>query len=462
MYYFDFSNVERVQNQMNQTNLEIIRIKGLFGRYKVEIPFEQQVNIYIGENGLGKTTILNCIYYILMGQYTKLLNIQFDEIQVKFKNNSKTYSISYEDIREYCRKDDIWFQHRLFDVDLSANDNYILDNEYWDYKKKSVLEDYYENRFLNEIVNNKRSRSRKGIKPVSDRVTELKKAIEKNITNRIIYLPTYRRIEDDFSSLNLRDKESNETELLIRFGMSDVQNHIEKMMKEIQSLAMKGFNEMTGVLLKQYADGEEPSENKQMYEKMDDIDIEIIKIVLDRVGDEIEEGYKIKILNLFEKQIITKNHKYAHLLNLIQKLIDNYGLQKAYDDRIKMFVETCNKYFNDKFFVYNQSTLRLDIFLENVFADTKETIDLTQLSSGEKQIVSLFSRLYLESDKPGIVIIDEPELSLSMQWQKMLLPDIMRTNKCDLLITVTHSPFVFNNEFDYDAKAIRDYIQIGE
>ena len=73
------------------------------------------------------------------------------------------------------------------------------------------------------------------------------------------------------------------------------------------------------------------------------------------------------------------------------------------------------------------------------------------LSSGEKQIVSLFSKLYLESAKKCILLIDEPELSISMKWQKMLLPDIMRSGNCRLLLTVTHSPFIFDNEFDNDA-----------
>ena len=133
-------------------------------------------------------------------------------------------------------------------------------------------------------------------------------------------------------------------------------------------------------------------------------------------------------------------------------------MQKAYDDRIKKFANTCNKYLINKHFNYNQSTLNLDIFLDNEFGEKKDIIQLTQLSSGEKQIVSLFSKLYLESDEKSIVIIDEPELSLSLQWQKMLLPDIMRTENCDLLLTVTHSPFIFENEFDYDAKEIRRYI----
>jgi hypothetical protein len=45
-----------------------------------------------------------------------------------------------------------------------------------------------------------------------------------------------------------------------------------------------------------------------------------------------------------------------------------------------------------------------------------------------------------------------------MKWQKMLLPDIMRSGSCKLLLTVTHSPFIFENEFDLDAKEMRNCI----
>ena len=241
--------------------------------------------------------------------------------------------------------------------------------------------------------------------------------------------------------------------------MSDVQASIDRILEIIRSLAMKGFTEMTGVLLKQYADAKNPLEenfSKRSYMAMD---FETVKIVLDRVGKEIEEPYKEKILNLVKSGEI-REYEYLYLWNLITKLIDNYDLQKAYDDRIKRFTETCNKYLIDKHFNYNQSTLSLDVFLDSEVNSKRETIQLTQLSSGEKQIVSLFSKLYLESNEKSIVIIDEPELSLSIQWQKMLLPDVMRTENCDLLVTVTHSPFIFENEFDYDAKEIRRYIEM--
>ena len=41
----------------------------------------------------------------------------------------------------------------------------------------------------------------------------------------------------------------------------------------------------------------------------------------------------------------------------------------------------------------------------------------------------------------------------------MLLPDIYESGNCSLLLTVTHSPFIFDNKFDYIAKDMREIIK---
>ena len=143
------------------------------------------------------------------------------------------------------------------------------------------------------------------------------------------------------------------------------------------------------------------------------------------------------------------NPEYQYLLDLIYELINSYNQLKIFDEKIISFKDTCNKYFNDKEFIYSQSDISLKLFS----TDSKNEIELSMLSSGEKQIVSLFSKLYLEErSEKCILLIDEPELSISMRWQKMLLPDIVRSGNCKLLLTVTHSPFIFDNEFDECAK----------
>ena len=62
-------------------------------------------------------------------------------------------------------------------------------------------------------------------------------------------------------------------------------------------------------------------------------------------------------------------------------------------------------------------------------------------------MVSIFSKILLE-DKETIVLFDEPELSLSIEWQKEFLVDISNSNSLFFLVAVTHSPFIFENLFD--------------
>ena len=130
--------------------------------------------------------------------------------------------------------------------------------------------------------------------------------------------------------------------------------------------------------------------------------------------------------------------------------------QKERENDVKKFRDVCNKYLVNKKVVYDESAIKIYIKSDrNTFP-----IALNKLSSGEKQIVSMFSKIYLsENHRHFIVLLDEPELSLSMIWQKQLLPDIIDSKKCDFLLAVTHSPFIFDNELDEFAIGLKEYFK---
>ncbi len=88
--------------------------------------------------------------------------------------------------------------------------------------------------------------------------------------------------------------------------------------------------------------------------------------------------------------------------------------------------------------------------------DENASIVFSNLSSGEKQMISIFSKLYLDNDKDYFILFDEPELSLSIEWQRMLIPDIMKTKCCRQLLAVTHSPFIFDNDYDRNTRSLQD------
>lgn len=63
------------------------------------------------------------------------------------------------------------------------------------------------------------------------------------------------------------------------------------------------------------------------------------------------------------------------------------------------------------------------------------------LSSGEQLAVSLF-RAVAERPEASVLILDEPEISLSIEWQKILIESLLLLNENMQIIIATHSPAI--------------------
>lgn len=71
-------NNDNLINYINTSSIRRVKINGLFGTNNIDITFDSSVNIFVGENGLGKTTILSCIYFLLTGNLEKLYEINLN------------------------------------------------------------------------------------------------------------------------------------------------------------------------------------------------------------------------------------------------------------------------------------------------------------------------------------------------------------------------------------------------
>ena len=71
-----------------------------------------------------------------------------------------------------------------------------------------------------------------------------------------------------------------------------------------------------------------------------------------------------------------------------------------------------------------------------------EQISIHQLSSGELQLLVLFAFLYFQfdPDQEFVVFVDEPELSLHIAWQNRYVSSIKAANPKAQFIIATHSP----------------------
>lgn len=79
------------------------------------------------------------------------------------------------------------------------------------------------------------------------------------------------------------------------------------------------------------------------------------------------------------------------------------------------------------------------------FSQIGETLVPYQLSSGEKQMLAILLTVLVEDQQPYVLFMDEPEVSLHIEWQKRLIDLIDELNPNVQILLTTHSPAVIMN-----------------
>lgn len=454
-------------------NIRHFSIKNLHGCWDFEVPIEDNTLVIVGENGSGKTTLVNIIYYFLSGQWSRLQDYEFDTISATIDDReielSKKSIMSFRSKTKYGlpislrrRLDSIQRRMEIGDLPIGSNDiarychNYGVPVEvaldYLGYRE----DEYSRNTVL-----------------IKKRQKELKNLIKA----QILYLPTYRRIEQElrfiFPNLDIdeigdrrrridRTSETSEYIELVEFGMNDVVEKIDRSMAVLKDFVRQGLNDLTLRYLSEVIDAD--------YEKVDLKSIRTanestINAVLDRIDPELLPKPEKRRLEVIIGKIRSGMEATAHI-----KVIAHFFLQLLYlqneqhrrENHVRSFLEICNSYLlPTKELVYDNKEFKINIRLarNKNEKERKKGTDLKfkHLSSGEKQIVSLFSHLFLSERSGFFVIIDEPELSLSVPWQQKLLVDIKSSGLCTGLVAVTHSPFIYENELDNYAHSLNEY-----
>lgn len=163
------------------------------------------------------------------------------------------------------------------------------------------------------------------------------------------------------------------------------------------------------------------SRKKSLYDKG-------VKTNLDLQLYHLQESYAYYLANLarkVERKFINDNFE-----DLTPEFV-----KKLYEKK-NLFIRTINNHFKEsgKEIDTEDSVLKFKLIRD------KKEITVFDLSSGEKQLVFLLLTALLNEGKQPIILMDEPEMSLHIDWQETLLDDIQRINPECQLIIVTHSP----------------------
>jgi predicted ATP-binding protein involved in virulence len=450
------------------------------------VPITDNKLVLVGENGAGKSTVANFIYFFLTRQWNRILEYDFNSISAVL--DWKEITIRRDDIDPRSdeligSREDLEAFRSVMGVRIPARTIRDIELILGRYSYEGLAR-IYRNR--NELMNISRdtgvppnilteyvSRMIHQQFPLSEKLKEIDQILMDSVNYQVLYLPTYRRIEQELRSifpgldvdfrrlqeqLSQRSGKNSYIEL-VQFGMEDVERAIDNKMNNIKESVRNDLNKLTGTYLRDVIRGDYRSAD--LLPKLKELDEQNINDIFSRIptailSDQEQRRLRDIITEVKDKNIISDSEiVVAHFL---VQLIELHNVQQENERDIREFVRVCNIYLSGKEIVYDNSKFEIAIVQHNS-RESSQVITMRMLSSGEKQIVSLLSHIYLAGASGYFVIIDEPELSLSVPWQKRFLPDILGTDRCRGLIAVTHSPFVFENELDKYTHSLEEFVE---
>jgi len=117
----------------------------------------------------------------------------------------------------------------------------------------------------------------------------------------------------------------------------------------------------------------------------------------------------------------------------IEKL---YTAKKIFNRQINSLFKETGKTFDDENFNFKKNGIT-------------NPIEIEKLSSGEKQILIILLTVLLQNQKKYVLILDEPEISMHIDWQRVLIDYIVELNPNCQVIIATHSPTIFYKGRDH-------------
>ena len=361
-----------------------LEVKGLNNRVDGAWEFKEDLNIITGRNGSGKTTLLKLIWYLISGNLGQAISeIVFRSVSIE----TDSFSLSLE-----------------------------------------VGPDKGEFKFA---ITNQISMSGEFTIPLSlDHFQRFSKPhrLFTRVWNRSLFFPSFRRIEGGFDYLSNQTpaddvkwilavddpkwRSADESMHMLQKAMSQLSSEL-SVYGEHQLIAAISVHDVGELLTRKYGD---------ILKKTDEPYAELLKETAQ-----------------LSKEITQKITETKSLDNTVPILA---GIQKR--------VEEVNKEREASLKPFSVLTERIRSLLqykgiriteEITLGEEDGAIDSDNLSAGEKQMLSFLC--YNAFSENTAIFIDEPELSLHVDWQRLLLPTLLEQETGNQFFVATHSPFIY-------------------
>jgi len=370
--------------------LKSVSIRGL--NYKVDCDFEfhNDINIVTGINGCGKTTFLKILWYAISGNIERIIS----EIRFESLNLITTH----------------------YSLCLSRENNIIN----WKYNANGIEQSEHVNLDLDNYL-------------VS--IKFLKSLIIGNKTASCFF-PTFRRIEGGYSIVNQTIVPNRSTNIPIPFiktfsdpssllqKSENITTNIKDELDKLSNLLSIDKNRFVCSLSTNDLGDLLGSRHTQIVEKIDQDSLTLNQSLIGKL-----ENIKSDIADSKDKSL--------DMVNKLQQELKN--IRNKRDELLQPFTvlsELVVKILHYKGIRFNWFSI----------GDPTYAIDPKSLSYGEQQMLSFLC--YNACYEDSVIFIDEPELSLHPDWQRILFPQLMKQQSSNQFIVATHSPFIYSNYED--------------
>ncbi len=438
--------------------IEKISVTGLFGIFDHVIPINTKEGITIihALNGFGKTSTLRLLDGLFSSRYAVIKGIPFDRFVVIFDNGDFVEITQEQSISEdKTTLTNLNLKYSKISGEVRAtplgNDkatellNDAIDNipEIRIFGPRIWLHSITGERLsAEEVMDRFEDRLPSGIRNTisgdPDWLSELKHHVKvrliesqrllNTVPNRtprryaeeLIMLPTVSMYSEELSSTIKRKLEEygNTSQLIDRtFPIRVMQHGIggNSTDEEIQEQLTELERNRSRLIEVGLLDDADPSDLQMTNQKFDESTKNLLSVYISDMK---------KKISVFD-DIIEKIELFRRLVN--QKFL--YSHKKMNFDK-------------EKGFVFNISN--------GIESGKLNALSPADLSSGEQHEVVLLYELLFKVQQGSLVLIDEPELSLHVGWQKQFLKDLQEVRKLTQInmLIATHSPDIIQDRWD--------------
>lgn len=387
-----------------------------------EVNFSKDnVTVIYGDNGCGKTTFLKTIFLFLSQDETSLkeMGVQSIECSVLIHNEVQKIIVekneegyNWKQFNESC-----FFDSKSMSLGvergISTQAMKIEPEIIFSFFSHPRYRDYFSNKSLHLS-------QRHYLREISEDLSHfLRNRNKRRLSNRT---PELDCSEDHLYLQNI--KIENIEELLLRkYRQARIATtqKIQKALFETLSVAIITEEKEKTNLPDDFSNRLEESKDR-IIEALDDGDDNNFKTEIIEILRNINDDDNLE--KILENNLLSR---------LFMNMIDELEVEKLMLNSINLLIETFNHYLIDnKKLVVNNSEVYVEI------EAGKHSVN--ELSSGERHILTFLTLVLFEAQDRNFLIIDEPEISLNIKWQRELMSLLSKLLPDTQIIVASHSP----------------------